>query len=81
MGVLFSVQMSSMFILSSLKAEGHHRRVRGHGIGVCVLIRGSLLILLCVCDGGDCALAFADITDTRPLTIHRLLPQRYLKSS
>ncbi|XP_054482956.1 myelin-oligodendrocyte glycoprotein-like [Anoplopoma fimbria] len=28
---------------------------------------------------GDGALAFADVTDTRPLTVHRLLPQRHLQ--
>lgn len=40
----------------------------------------SLLDLLCVCDGGDGALAFADVADTGPLTVHRLLPQRHLQN-
>lgn len=40
----------------------------------------SLLGLLCVCDGGDGSLALADIADTSPPTVHRLLPQRHLRN-
>lgn len=40
---------------------------------------GSLLVLLRICDGGHGALAFADVADARPLTLHRLLPQRHLQ--
>lgn len=46
---------------------------------LCVCLRASLLVLLRVCDGGDGALALADVADTGPLTVHRLLPQRHLK--
>ena len=45
----------------------------------CVCVCVSLLVLLCVCDGGDGALPLADVADTGPLTVHRLLPQRHLQ--
>lgn len=37
---------------------------------VCSCVCVSLLVLLRVCDSGDGALALADVTDTRPLTVH-----------
>lgn len=38
----------------------------------------SLLVLLVVCDGGHGPLAFVDVTDTSPLSVHWLLPQGHL---
>lgn len=38
----------------------------------------SLLVLLAVCDGGHGTLAFVDVTDTGPLSVHWFLPQGHL---
>lgn len=48
---------------------------------ICVCVCVSLLALLCVCDGGHGSLTLADVADARPLTVHRLLPQRHLQNN
>lgn len=51
-----------------------------HLWGLCVCVCVSLLVLLCVCDAGHSCLTLADVADTRPLTVHRLLPQCHLQA-
>ena len=46
-----------------------------------VCVSESLLALLSVCDGGHRPLALADITDTSPLAVHRLLPKCHLRTN